>query len=227
MTDVHHLIQRLMRHPMHDILFLKFFLIVGFLFSDGMAAAQGNQSDTDKRVLRILNENREKWHDLNVPYEDGKVLHDLIVANNYRSALEIGTSTGHSTLWIAWALSKTGGKLTTIEIDERRQKAAIEILRQAGLSSYVNFVLGDAHQKVKEVPAPLDFVFSDADKDWYVQYFKDIHPKLAKGGTFTAHNVLHNLSGIQEFLNFVKAHPDYATTIDRTSRSGISISKKK
>ena len=96
-----------------------------------------------------------------------------------------------------------------------------------GLSQYVDFRLGDAHELVKEVKGPLDFVFSDADKDWYIQYFKDVHPKLRKGGTFTAHNVLQNQSGIREYLEFVQAHPDYSTTIDRSSSSGIAISLKK
>ena len=67
---------------------------------------------------------KDRWRDLNVPYEDGQVLYDLIVKNNYTRALEIGTSTGHSAIWIAWALSKTGGKLITIEIQEARYKTA-------------------------------------------------------------------------------------------------------
>ena len=162
-----------------------------------------------------------------MPYEDGKVLHDLIVENNYQSALEIGTSTGHSTVWIAWALSKTGGKMITIEIDENRQKVAIENIKALGLSDYVDFKLGDAHQLVKELTGSFDFVFSDADKDWYVQYFKDMNPRLEKGGCFTAHNVLQRIRGIAEYMDFVNAHPGYETTVDKSSNSGIAISYKK
>src|SRR5690606_18452000 len=165
--------------------------------------------------------------DLNVPYEDGQILHDLIVDNNYRSALEIGTSTGHSTVWIAWALSKTGGKLITIEMDKSRQKEAIENVKSVGLSDFVDFRLGNAHEIVKDLEGAFDFVFSDADKDWYVQYFKDMDPKLKKGGCFTAHNVLQNMRGIPEYMDFVNNHPDYQSTVDRTSSSGIAISFKK
>ena len=215
---------------MKALLQLKPFLFSILFF--GLAAgsaAQGikDQRKTDERVQKFLEENRQRWQDLNVPYEDGKVLYDLIVKNNYRSALEIGTSTGHSTVWIAWALSKTGGKLITIELDEKRQKQAVENLKAVGLADFVDFRLGDAHQIVKELEGPFDFVFSDADKDWYVQYFKDIDPKLKKGGRFTAHNVLQNMSGIPEYMEFVKGHPDYETTLDRTSSSGIAISHKK
>jgi caffeoyl-CoA O-methyltransferase len=181
----------------------------------------------DEKVRQFLEENKKGWRDLNVPFEDGKVLYDIIIKNNYRSALEIGTSTGHSTVWIAWALSKTGGKLVTVEIDEERQREAIRNLEKVGLSDIVEFRLGDAHEIVKEVQGPFDFVFSDADKTWYVQYFKDVDPKLKQGGCFTAHNVLQNQRGIAEYLDYVNSLSGYTTTMDRSSSSGISISYKK
>jgi len=193
----------------------------------GAGLAQDSGSALDQRVRAFLESHRNEWHDLNVPFEDGQVLYDLIVRNKYRSALEIGTSTGHSTIWIAWALSKTGGRLTTLEIDPERQKQAIENLEAAGLRDFVDFKLGDAHQLVKELEGPFDFVFSDADKTWYIQYFKDIDPKLKSGGRFAAHNVLQDISGIREYMEFIQQQPGYETTVDRTSNSGIAISLKK
>ncbi len=203
----------------------KALLLTGWLLIGWVST--GCAQDLDEKVEKFLKENQQEWKDLNVPHEDGQILHDIIVEKNYQSALEIGTSTGHSTIWIAWALSKTGGKLITIEIDENRQKEAKENLKNAGLSEFVDFRLGDAHQIVKTLKGPFDFVFSDADKPWYVLYFKDIHPKLNSGGTFTAHNVLQNMSGISEYLDFVQDHPEYETTVDRSSSSGIAISRKK
>jgi predicted O-methyltransferase YrrM len=205
---------------------LIFFLVI-FVWTIGYAQDKEEKQPRDARVQEFLEQNRRQWRDLNIPYEDGQVLYKLIVENKYKSALEIGTSTGHSTIWIAWALSKTGGKLITLEMDERRQKEAIKKLDALGLSDFVDFRLGDAHQLVKELEGPFDFVFSDADKDWYVQYFKDIDPKLKKGGRFTAHNVLNNIGGIRTFMEYVKNHPGYETTEDRSSSSGISISLKK
>lgn len=211
---------------MRKSLFVNALLI--FLFGITAQSALAQKKDSlDEKVMKFLQEHRNNWRDLNIPYEDGQVLHDLIVSNRYTSALEIGTSTGHSTVWLAWALSKTGGKLITIEIDEARQKQAIENIRKAGLSEFVEFRLGDAHELVKQLKGPFDFVFSDADKDWYTQYFKDIHPKLKKKGSFTAHNVLQNLRGISDYLDYVKKHPEYETTIDRSSSSGIAVSRKK
>lgn len=208
--------------------FSPYFLLIMFAMFSRIAIAQNvkDQKSLDQKVNQFLEENKSQWRDLNVPYQDGKVLHDLIIANNYRSALEIGTSTGHSTVWIAWALSKTGGKLITVELDESRQKVAIRNLEKLGLAHLVDFRLGDAHAIVKELEEPFDFVFSDADKPWYVQYFKDVNPKLMKGGCFTAHNVLQNQRGIAEYLQYVNSLKTYTTTIDRSSNSGIAISYK-
>lgn len=185
-----------------------------------------SQNALDKRVEDFLKRNKSKWHDLNVPYEDGKILHDLIIKNGYKSALEIGTSTGHSTIWIAWAMSKTGGKVITIEIDPKRQAEALKNIDDAGLSPFVDSRLANAHDLVKTLPGPFDFVFSDADKDWYKQYFVDVHPKLLPGGCYTTHNVADGLAG-NVYLDFVKNHKDYTSTLDKTSRAGILISHKK
>ena len=161
----------------------------------------GNDSELDMKVKQFLEKNKSDWRDLNIPYEDGQVLYNLIVDNGYTRALEIGTSTGHSSIWIAWALSRTGGKLITIEIDEERHQQALKNFKEAGVEKYIDARLADAHQLVKELEGPFDFVFSDADKDWYVQYFKDVHPKLVKGGSFTAHNV--SMRG-QSFPDYVE-----------------------
>lgn len=180
----------------------------------------------DARVEKFLSDKRSDWHDWNVPYEDGKVLHDLIVRNNYTRALEIGTSSGHSAIWIAWALSKTGGKLITIEIDAKLHQKALQNFKAVGLEAFIDARRADAHQLVKELEGPFDFVFLDADKEWYTQYFKELDPKLANGGCFTAHNASNSFPGIKEFLDHIRSRPDYQTTIDRSSSSGISISYK-
>ena len=191
------------------------------------AQKPGSSEVLDAKVERFLSENRGTWHDWNVPYEDGKVLYNLIIKNHYRSALEIGTSTGHSAIWMAWALSNTGGKLVTIEIDEGLYKTALKNFKKAGLEECIDAKLADAHRLVRELKGPFDFVFSDADKEWYTQYFKDVEPKLVIGGCFTAHNVTDGFGGIKEFLDYVRSLPNYQTTINRSSSSGISISYKK
>lgn len=187
----------------------------------------------DEKVKKFLADHSGQWHDLNIPEADGITLYDLIIKGNYKSALEIGTSTGHSGIYIAWALSKTGGKLTTIEIDESRHKTAVENFKQAGLSEYIDARLADAHLLVKELKGPFDFVFSDADKDWYKNYFIDVDPKLIAGGCFTAHNIsaggtggFGGNTGQAIFLNYIKSLKNYETTVN-TKGGGLSISYKK
>ena len=181
----------------------------------------------DQRVRAFLENKAGEWYDMNIPPSDGKLLYNLIIENTYTRALEIGTSTSHSAIWIAWALSKTSGKLVTIEIDKKRYETALENFREAGLSEYIDARLADAHQLVPTLEGPFDFVFCDADKSWYTNYFKAIAPKLEVGGCYTAHNTSMRGRGIQAFLDYVKDLSNYQTTLDNSSRAGVSITYKK
>jgi predicted O-methyltransferase YrrM len=197
------------------------------LVSTSFATDLIDNPELDKKVKNFLNSD-VYWRDMNVPASDGQLLYDLIIKGGYTKALEIGTSTGHSGIWMAWALSKTGGTLITIDIDERRHKIALENFAKAGLSDYIDARLADAHELVKELEGPFDFVFSDADKEWYKQYFVDVDPKLQVGGCFTAHNIRMGRrgGGIREFIDHVQSLPNYETSIDSRG-GGVSISYKK
>jgi len=187
-----------------------------------------NSDELDRKVRQFLSEHSRQWYDMNIPAVDGQLLYDIIVKNNYKSVLEIGTSTGHSGVWIAWALSKTGGKMITIDIDERRHRQALENFKTAGVSQYIDARLADAHQLVKELKGPFDFVFSDADKEWYKNYFIDVDPKLVVGGCFTAHNISTRggYGGTGEFLSYIRSLSNYETTVN-TNGGGVSISYKR
>ncbi len=211
--------------------FLSLLLTILVFFSIGSASnpiiTEENPA-LDQKVRNFLDSYRRSWRDMNVSETDGKILYDLIIKNNYKRALEIGTSTGHSGIWIAWALSKTGGKLITIEINEWRHREALRNFEEAGLSDYIDARLADAHELVPKLKGPFDFVFSDADKGWYKNYLIAVLPKLEVGGCFTAHNVSGRRQyGIGEFLDYLESLPNMETTIDRSSWSGISISYKK
>ena len=206
---------------------MRALLALAVLIVASASTAFAEDTVLDQKVRRFLEKNRGEWRDMNVPWVDGQILHDLVVKNRFRRALEIGTSTGHSSVWIAWALSKTGGKLVTIEIDPSRHAEALRNFEEAGVAAFVDARLADAHELVKQLPGPFDFVFSDADKGWYLQYFKDVDPKLEVGGCFTAHNVLRSGGGgAGLFLDYVKKLPSYRTTVETGSGEGISVSCK-
>jgi len=197
-----------------------------------LSQTTGSDTALDEKVRKFLNDHSRRWYDMNVPSVDGQLLYDIIIKNNYKSALEIGTSTGHSGIWIAWALSKTEGKLITIDIDEGRHRQALQNFKDAGLSDYIDARLADAHQLVKELKGSFDFVFSDADKEWYKNYFIDVDPKLKAGGCFTAHNIYdggrgsRGYGGQAEFLEYVRSLSNYETTVN-SNGGGVSISYKK
>ena len=189
------------------------------------------QVDLDARVRAFLQESRGQWRDMNVPAADGQTLHDIVLKGKYTRALEIGTSTGHSGVWIAWALSKTGGKLVTIDIDERRHRQAVANFERAGVSTWVDARLGDAHTIVPALSGPFDFVFSDADKEWYRNYLDAVLPKLEPGGCYVTHNVSEGRRGSSgsrrdSYLDYLLSVPSLDTTIDERG-GGMAISYKK
>ena len=208
---------------------LIFCLLIIAAIIPGQVKAQALKENPvlDEKVKKFLSDHSGQWHDMNIPTADGKSLYDLIIKGKYKSALEIGTSTGLSGIYIAWALSKTGGKLITIDIDEDRHKTALENFRQAGLSEYIDARLADAHSLVKEIKGPFDFVFSDADKYWYKNYFDDVNPKLIVGGCYTSHNVSdRGRGGNGEYLEYVRSLKNYESTLN-TAGGGLLISYKR
>ena len=204
------------------LLILSFFLVLQNLV---IAQEPDVDFDLDTKVKIFLSQRQNKWRDMNIPARDGQVLYDLIIQNNYTRALEIGTSTGHSAIWIVWAMSKTGGKLITIEINESRYREAIDNFKQAGLESFIDARLANAHELVPQLEGPFDFIFLDADKEWYVQYVEWLLPKLSPVGCISAHNVLNSyMNGIPEFLEYLNKKEELETSIINSSSSGISVS---
>ena len=193
--------------------------------------AQNNALDA--KVRAFLDQKGRTWWDMNVPESDGRTMYDIVLKNGYKRALEIGTSTGYSGIWIAWALSKTGGKLITIDIDEGRHNEAVANFKAAGLADYIDARLGDAHEIVPALPGPFDFVFSDADKEWYVNYAKAVIPKLLPGGCLASHNISPGRGrgfgrGGQggDYYEFMKSLPEFETNMIPGSSLAVSYKKK-
>ncbi len=215
-----------MKTKLQMLLVFSFLFLLAF-YNPGIAQDSRDNQELDQKVKSFLSSNRYSWRDLNVPASDGQLLFDIITKNGYKNAVEIGTSTGHSGVWIAWALSKTGGKLITMEIDEDRYKEALANFKEAGVANYIDARLCDAHEMVKQLKGPIDFVFSDADKDWYTNYFKELAPKLIVGGSFVSHNITQTRRqrGITEYVNYIEAQPNFKTTYNNEG-GGVSISQK-
>lgn len=121
--------------------------------------------------------------------EAGQFIHIVIRACHYRRILEIGTSYGYSTLWLASAAQAVGGHVDTIELSAERVAGAREHFARAGLSTVITQHHGDARQLVEEL-GEYDFIFIDAEKDDYEEYLNLTKDKVGRGGVIMADNVL-------------------------------------
>ncbi|SFI04755.1 Predicted O-methyltransferase YrrM [Halpernia frigidisoli] len=191
-----------------------------------------SETITEKETVEeFLLQHKNKWTFFNVPFEDGQALENLVLENNSQTILEIGTSTGHSTIWLAKAVEKTGGKIITIEIDKNRHQQALKNFKEADVSHLIEAKLGDALQIIPTLNETFDFVFSDATltvqpKESYLLFFKATEPKLKIGGLYTMHNVTDGYGDDGRFFKYLEKLGNYQTSIIRASHNGISVSKK-
>lgn len=122
--------------------------------------------------------------------EVGWFLHSLILAKRPARVLELGTSYGYSTLFLADAVKQTGGKLITMELADYKQAAARTMMEKAGLAAVVDFRLGDAVASIKADPGPFDLVLLDIWKELYVPCLDAVYPKLSDEGIIAADNMI-------------------------------------
>jgi predicted O-methyltransferase YrrM len=164
----------------------------------------------------------------NVPREDAKFLGMLVGMTGAQRVLEVGTANGYSAIWMGLALEKTGGRLTTIEINPEKAKEARENLRTARLDGRVTVMEGDAHKIVRQLDGPWDLIFIDADMGRDLDYFEALFPKLAPGGVLARHNAIKYAAQMKDYLDQVKAHPQLDTVIlSCTMDDGFALSRKR
>jgi len=158
----------------------------------------------------------------NVPLGDGRMLRLLTEAVDAKHVVEFGTSTGYSGLWFCMALQKTGGKLTTFDIDPGRIATARKHFQQAGVEGMVTIIEGDAHQTISKIKEPVDIVFIDADKEGYVDYLNKMLPLVRPGGLILGHNI----NMVPDYLKALSGNPDL-DTVFYNQGGGLSITLKK
>lgn len=185
------------------------------------------KDDTEKKVLDVLDGmNSRSRGMLSVPRDDGRFLRLMAESTGAKNVVEIGTSHGYSGVWMAMVLQKTGGKLTTFEIDPERAKLAREHFKQAGVDGAVTLVEGDAHKEVGKVKGPVDLVFLDADKEGYLDYLNQLLPLLRPGGLVIAHNIDPGMAD-PRYVEAVTKNPNLDTVFANFGSGGVSITLKK
>jgi caffeoyl-CoA O-methyltransferase len=190
--------------------------------------AAGFAQELPRQVDGILKQIRAADKELlAVSEEDGRFMRLMVLSTRTKRALEIGTASGYSAIWIGLGLKETGGHLVTIEYDKARAAQAAANINQAGLSDIVSVVQGDALAEIPKISGSFDFVFCDAWKRDYQKYFTMVFPALNKGGVFLAHNVINKGSEMADFLKTIRTDPRVVSSIVSPSSEGISISYKR
>ena len=180
------------------------------------------KDDNEKKILSILDDIRATQSYRNVPPQDGRFLRITAQAMNAKNVVEIGTSTGYSGIWFGMALQKTGGKLTTYEIDAQRAATARANFKRAGMADIITLVEGDAHEEVKKLKDPIDILFLDADKEGYIDYLNKLLPLVRPGGLVIAHNINTRMAD-PKYMKAITTNPKLETIV----RSGVSLTLKK
>jgi caffeoyl-CoA O-methyltransferase len=183
------------------------------------------RDEFERRAFEVLADIQQNQQYLNVSRDDGRMLRIFAELANTKRAIELGTSTGYSGIWIALALRRTGGRLTTFEIDRARAATAAANFKRAEVDGLIDIVVGDAHKEAGKVSGPIDFVFSDADKEGYLTYFRALAPKLRTGGLFVSDNM-----AIPEpdpaYIRAITSDPNYETVFFNMHRTGVAVSHK-
>jgi predicted O-methyltransferase YrrM len=137
-----------------------------------------------------------------IPEETGKFLALLLASSPQGIAIEIGTSAGYSTLWLALACRETKRKITTFEVLEEKDAIARETFSVSAVDDIVQIITGDAREHIQNYEN-ISFCFLDAEKDIYSDCYEKIIPKMVKGGVFVADNAINHIESLRPFIERV------------------------
>ncbi len=149
----------------------------------------------------------------NIEPESAQYLAMLIRIQQSKRILEIGTSTGYSTLWLADAAQVTQGQLTTLEIDPERTKQAVEYANELKVADVIDFWVGDAKDYLAEHQQQFDLILLDAERETYIEYWQYLqHMINPNGGVLIVDNVISHAAEVKTFISEVKQDTRFMTT---------------
>ncbi|MDY7226508.1 O-methyltransferase [Hyalangium rubrum] len=168
------------------------------------------------------------WRDqvlLAVGPDTGKLINILVRSLKAPNILELGTSYGYSGIWLAEAAQATGGRLTTVELQDYKTAYARDMATKAGLADSIDFKVGDALQVIADLPFKLDFVLVDLWKNLYEPCLEAFYPKLNPGAIIVADNMLRpGGEEVKRYGRAVRAKPGM-TSVMLPVGSGLEISR--
>ena len=180
---------------------------------------------TTEEVLERLEVTADKFW--NVSRDSANFLNMLVKIHGSKEVLELGTSNGYSAIWLAKALEETGGHLTTIEYWDKRLSLAVENFKLCNVEDRITALLGSISDVItkKLQDKRFDFVFMDASKADYLEFFELLHPLLNKGGIIAADNILSHKEKVKPFVDEISGRNDYQVQI-LTLPAGMLLARK-
>lgn len=166
---------------------------------------------------------------LNTTPGDAMLLRILIEARGAKRGIEVGAASGFGAINMGIGFERTGGTLTSVEIDPRRAEETRQNLAKVGLEKTCSVIAGDALKVLPTIQGEIDFIFIDAAKPDYLKYLKAVEGKLRKGAVVVADNVIVSARAMADYLDYVQNSPGYETVIVRSSMEkgdGMAISYK-
>lgn len=160
----------------------------------------------------------------NLEPDTARLLAVLVRATGARAVLELGTSNGYSTLWLADAARANGGLVTTVELDPERSAQAAANLTRAGLRPHVEMRIQDAAATLREsADAQWDTIFLDAERPAYTSYWPDLQRTLKPGGLLIVDNVISHAEQVADFRRLVANTPDVTEALAPTGAGALLI----
>ena len=151
---------------------------------------------------------------LNITRDTGEFLAVLVRATAARRVLEIGTSNGYSTLWLAGAASGIGGSVTTVEMAEYKRGLAAVNFARSGLSSFITLVHDDAGGVLERSDqGAYDLIFLDAERPAYPGWWPQLRRVLRPGGLLVADNATSHGEEMAPFIALVTADAGFETCL--------------
>lgn len=194
--------------------------------AEARTAAPLPADDFERNALAVLDNIDRNQRYLNVGRDDGRLLRIQAESIGAKRAVELGTSTGYSGIWLALGLRKHGGRLVTFEIDRGRAAQAAENFKRAGVADLIEIVVGDANVEAKKLRGPFDLVFSDADKESYLNYFRILSPMLRPGGLYISDNMAIP-EPEPDYVRAITTDPKFDTVFINMQGTGVGVSLKK
>ncbi len=162
------------------------------------------KKDTQERIKGLPSAVRMR----NITPDVGLYLNIMIKATKAKRILEIGTSNGYSTIWLGLAAKENNGQVITLELDHKKVVMAKENINRAGLDDVVTVIEGDAKIIITQFTQEFDFVFLDAEKEDYIEYFDLVFPLVKVGGLIVADNVISHMEYLKDYLEHVRSNPN-------------------